>query len=148
MAMLWHIWRIYFECSKWCEIAESFMEIYEGVAIDGRRCRERTSLLLSYFKADDREKLYRYEWVKNGWHLLYIIHIYINFQQFWPYACRSGCDEEYDKKSQLLQEVLEMSLCQKKEKNENQKDGNDKGKLIRKKAMENMTCRWNLKVIW
>ena len=43
--------------NKWCEIAES----NEGAAIDGRRCRERTSLLLSYFKADDREKLYRYE---------------------------------------------------------------------------------------
>lgn len=45
---------------------------------------------------------------------------------------------EYDKKSQLLQEVLEMSLCQKKEKkekNEKQNDGNDKRKLIRKKAM-------------
>ena len=47
--------------NKLCEIAENFMEIYEGVAIDGRRCRERTSLLLSCFKADDREKLYRYE---------------------------------------------------------------------------------------
>ena len=47
--------------NKRCEIAESFMEIYEGVAIDGRRCRDWTSLLLSYFKADDREKLYRYE---------------------------------------------------------------------------------------
>ena len=52
-----------------------------------------------------------------------------------------GYDEEYDKKSQLLQEVLEMSLCQKKEKNEKQNDGNDKRKLIRKKAMENTKCR-------
>ena len=47
--------------NKWCEIAENFMEIYEGVAIDGSRCRWRTSLLLSYFKADNREKLYRCE---------------------------------------------------------------------------------------
>ncbi|XP_061196548.1 uncharacterized protein LOC133204818 [Saccostrea echinata] len=96
--------------NKWSEIAESFMEIYDGVAIDGRRCRERTSLLLSYFKSEDREKLYR-----------------------------SGCDEDYSKKEQLLQEVLELSESQHQQKKEKQKE-NEKGMLIRKKAMENMTA--------
>ena len=40
----------------------------------------------------------------------------INFNIFTLYVYTYGCDEEYDKKSQLLQGVLEMSPYQKKEK--------------------------------
>ncbi|XP_062580715.1 uncharacterized protein LOC134242626 [Saccostrea cucullata] len=94
--------------NKWAEIAENFMMAHEGVALDGRRCRERTSLLLSYFKADDRDKLYR-----------------------------SGTDEEYGEKEQLLQEVLELSE-QVKFKTEKGKDESQKAQLIRKRAIENM----------
>ena len=78
-----------------------------------RRCREQTSLLLSSFKADDREKLYRYEWEKDGWYLLHIIHIHINFQQFNLMHVDLVATKIWQTKS-VTQEVLQISLCQKK----------------------------------
>lgn len=95
--------------NKWAEIAENFMISHKGISLDRRRCRERTTLLISYFKADDRKKLYR-----------------------------SGTEEEYGEKEQLLQDVLDLSEQVKVTKKEQGKEESEKGKVIRKRAIENL----------
>lgn len=45
----------------WDAVAEAMVEVLTGdQVIDGRRCRERTQLLLDHHKKDDRAKLKRY----------------------------------------------------------------------------------------
>jgi hypothetical protein len=48
---------------------------------------------------------------------------------------RSGSDEDNNKKEQLLQEISELAQTPKKEKGEG-----EKGKLIRKRARENLNA--------
>ncbi|XP_062600495.1 uncharacterized protein LOC134262119 [Saccostrea cucullata] len=94
--------------NKWAEIAENFMMVHQEKALDGRRCQERTSLLLAFSKEKNRDKLLRH-----------------------------GTDEENVEKEQLLQEVLALSE-QAKFKTEKGKDESQKTQLIRKRAIKNM----------
>jgi hypothetical protein len=47
--------------NKWSEIAEDFMDIHPDLSVDGKRCWERTSLLLAFFKDKEKPYSYRYE---------------------------------------------------------------------------------------
>ncbi|XP_038063181.1 uncharacterized protein LOC119733890 [Patiria miniata] len=88
---------------KWDEIADAT----ELQGLSGRRCRERTSLLLTYYKKEDAEALKR-----------------------------SGTEEEVEEKHQLLQEIKELqeeqvsrleSENKKKEKQRKNRSGDKKG---------------------
>jgi hypothetical protein len=50
---------------------------------------------------------------------------------------QSGCDEDYNKKEKLLQEISELAQTPKKEK---EKGEGEKRKLIRKTALENLNA--------
>jgi hypothetical protein len=42
----------------WMQIAERLQDL--GMQLEGRRCRERTALLLDYYRKEDKERLRRY----------------------------------------------------------------------------------------
>ncbi|XP_062610472.1 uncharacterized protein LOC134272239 [Saccostrea cucullata] len=84
-----------------------------GFTVDGRRVRERTNLLLEHHRKNDAES-----------------------------KKKSGVSEEYDEKTTLLDDILELKEEEEriKESEKEKKSADDqKGKDIRKRALENLS---------
>ncbi|XP_076092393.1 uncharacterized protein LOC143063862 [Mytilus galloprovincialis] len=104
----------YKDKTKWEVVAQNVKENVDKVFnVTSRRVRERTQLLLQQFQKENYEALKR-----------------------------SGTEEEYTEKQQLLQEIQSLAEEEDKEQKEKaqQKDKDEhSAKLIRKRAMEALT---------
>ncbi|XP_071162592.1 MAP7 domain-containing protein 2-like [Mytilus edulis] len=99
--------------SAWNEIASAVADTRSNLQVDARRVRERTHLLIDQHKKSNADSLKS-----------------------------SGIDEEYGEKETLLDEILSLVEDEEKQK-EKQKEKKEteenRGKEIRKRAMENLT---------
>ncbi|XP_076082240.1 uncharacterized protein LOC143052943 [Mytilus galloprovincialis] len=99
--------------SAWNEIASAVADTRSNLQVDARRVRERTHLLIYQHKKSNADSLKS-----------------------------SGIDEEYGEKETLLDEILSLVEDEEKQK-EKQKEKKEteenRGKEIRKRAMENLT---------
>ncbi|VDI26134.1 Hypothetical predicted protein [Mytilus galloprovincialis] len=99
--------------SAWNEIASAVADTRSNLQVDARRVRERTHLLIDQHKKSNADSLKS-----------------------------SGIDEEYGEKETLLDEILSLVEDEEKQK-EKQKEKKEteenRGKDIRKRAMENLT---------